>query len=133
MIFMVLLLVYLAFGVFLFIRDRTKELDLYLRTLVFIAAIACVRSCLMNKHCLKIHKEHFNNVKAGTKTFEIRNNDRAFQKGDSVLLREFDPSGTIESHKYSGRELEFKIGDVYPIDAERVVFSLLPIEVKGEH
>ena len=44
MIFMVLLLIYLAFGVFLLTRGWTKELDLYLRTLVFIAAIACVRS-----------------------------------------------------------------------------------------
>ena len=31
---------------------------------------------------------------------------------------------------YTGKELEFAIGDVYPIDANRVVFSLLPCENK---
>jgi len=75
----------------------------------------------MNHHSLKIAPEHYNNVAAGTKTFEIRVNDRAFQKGDTVTLRHF------EYNLYTdGMELKFKIGDAYPIDAERVVFSLLP-------
>ena len=84
----------------------------------------------MNEHYLKIWPEHFNNVKNGNKTFEIRKNDRAFQKGDFVRLKEFDPKvkkdieGFAIDGEYTGRSLDFKIGDVYPIDAERVVFSL---------
>lgn len=42
----------------------------------------------MNHH-IKIHPEHYNNVKAGTKTFEIRKSDRPYQKGDMVTLREY--------------------------------------------
>lgn len=44
------------------------------------------------KHELKFLPAYFEAVIAGEKTFEIRNNaDRGFQKGDSLILREFDP------------------------------------------
>lgn len=106
----------------------------------------------MNHHELKIWPEHYNNVKEGTKTFEIRVNDRGFQKGDKVSLYYYDlkdakarsirgyetplnfweTPNTMYSNSVSKDIpampcLEFIIGDVYPIDAERVVFSLLPI------
>lgn len=84
----------------------------------------------MNKHDLKIHREHYNNVRAGTKTFEIRKNDRAFQKGDIVTLSLWVE--TMNGFKYQIDQghpvLKFKVGDVYPIDAETVVFSLLPLD-----
>ena len=83
----------------------------------------------MNRHHLKILSEHYNNVANGTKTFEIRNNDRAFQKGDEVILQVFGNGQYIKFKRHDGSwempDLEFKVGDVYPIDAERVVFSLL--------
>ncbi len=96
----------------------------------------------MNHHHIKIHPEHYNNVKAGTKTFEIRKSDRPYQKGDIVTLNEYNPektrnfvdeyhgSGYYEEKTigYSGEKITFKIGDVYPIDADRVVFSLLKVE-----
>jgi len=82
----------------------------------------------MNNHSLKILREHYNNVRAGTKTFEIRKNDRAFQKGDTVSLSLF----IKETNEFWATEecpvLYFKVGDVYPIDAETVVFSLLKEE-----
>ena len=37
----------------------------------------------------------------GIKQFELRRNDRAFQCGDDLHLREWDP----ESREYTGREL----------------------------
>lgn len=88
----------------------------------------------MNHHRLKIYPEHYNNVKSGTKTFEIRDNDRGFQKGDLVTMFYWKRDGSRENHDimtYTSKDfpsLKFKIGDVYPIDTERVVFSLLPIE-----
>jgi hypothetical protein len=87
----------------------------------------------MNHHEIKILRQHYNNVKAGTKTFEIRNNDRAFQKGDLVTLKAFDPAsdrnpGYLSCYYHEMDDLNFTVGDVYPIDAERVVFSLLPIK-----
>ncbi len=42
-----------------------------------------------NLHSLKILPEYFKEVIAGNKTFEIRKNDRNFQVGDLVLLREY--------------------------------------------
>ena len=96
----------------------------------------------MNHHQLKIWPVHFENVRAGTKTFEIRKNDRAFQKGDQVTLNEYDPDELVNHSdvfvdyytkgKYSGRKLTFKVGDVYPIDSQRVVFSLLTTKEGAE-
>jgi hypothetical protein len=76
-------------------------------------------------HNLKIWPQHWERIFEGSKTFEIRVNDRAFQKGDKVVLRPWDK----EERKYLTHapfhDLHRTIGDVYPIDAERVVFSLL--------
>jgi hypothetical protein len=41
------------------------------------------------EHKLKILPEYFNAVKEGTKTFEIRKNDRGFKVGDTLLLKEW--------------------------------------------
>lgn len=88
------------------------------------------------KHELKIWPQYFSAVESGLKTFEVRKNDRGFQAGDSVQLREWNPEideydndpfgGSMNTPKgYTGRRVEFTIGYVLPIDAERVVFSLL--------
>ena len=87
----------------------------------------------MNHHNIKILPEHYNNVKAGTKTFEIRDNDRAYQKGDKVTLYFWEKDTLSGNIKYctdsAHPRLTFLVGDVYPIDSTRVVFSLL----KGRH
>ena len=51
-------------------------------------------------HDLKTIPPFFNEVKDGTKTFELRRNDRNFRVDDVLLLREYLP----ESNTYSGRE-----------------------------
>lgn len=88
------------------------------------------------KHELKIWPQYYCRVADGSKTFEVRKNDRGFQPGDDVTLREWDETkeevdvSPVTSHwqpiGYTGKALSFKIGYVLPIDAERVVFSLLP-------
>lgn len=40
-------------------------------------------------HSLKSSHEHFQNVWAGIKTFEIRKNDRHFKEGDFLVLQEW--------------------------------------------
>ena len=45
----------------------------------------------MTQHMLKCHTEYFEAIKNGTKTFECRYNDRNYQVGDELLLREYDP------------------------------------------
>lgn len=87
----------------------------------------------MRHHDLKIWPIYFERVRNGTKTFEVRNNDRDFQAGDTVTLKEFDNS-LPEHQALTGRCLDFSIGYVlrideiapHPIGCDRVVFSLLP-------
>lgn len=77
-------------------------------------------------HELKIWPQYFEAVTDGRKTFEVRVNDRGYQAGDTVILREWKPDEVRSPSHYTGNSVEFRIGYVLPIDAERVVFSLLP-------
>lgn len=52
-------------------------------------------------HELKTLPEYFEAVFMGYKTFEIRNNDRDFKKGDILILKEWNP----KTEQYTGREL----------------------------
>lgn len=63
-------------------------------------------------HELKAWPEPFRAVLAGAKTYEIRDSrDRSFAVGDSLLLREWDPTPRDEGLKsvgpvgYTGRKL----------------------------
>ena len=78
-------------------------------------------------HELKILPTHFVAVIEGRKTFEIRKDDRGFQAGDTVTLREYS-----EHQKYTGRRHSAAIGYVteYEQRPGYVVFSLVP-NVRG--
>ena len=96
------------------------------------------------KHELKIWPQYYSRVADGSKTFEVRDNDRGFQPNDIVILREYNPN--IKKTYYDtplnngfydevigftdSKPLEFKIGYVLPIDDKRVVFSLLKLGEK---
>ena len=41
-------------------------------------------------HALKTWPVYFKAVKEGSKTFEVRKDDRKFHVGDKVLLQEYD-------------------------------------------
>lgn len=57
----------------------------------------------MATHELKCHPTPFQQVLDGSKPFEVRQNDRNFQIGDTLHLREFQP--TVGPHGgYTGRE-----------------------------
>lgn len=61
-------------------------------------------------HELKTWPTFFEQVLCGDKTFEFRNNDRAYQKGDHIKLREFEfHRNSAEHYKYTGRELLVEI------------------------
>lgn len=56
-------------------------------------------------HDLKCWPEFFDDLVVGDKTFELRKDDRNFQIGDTLLLREWIP----KTEKYSGRKLTRRV------------------------
>lgn len=55
-------------------------------------------------HDLKTWPAYFERVANGEKTFEIRQDDRGYQRGDHLLLREYDPDHhSIAQYCYTGR------------------------------
>lgn len=54
-------------------------------------------------HELKCWPSFFEAVRDGDKTFEVRQNDRGFQRGDVLWLREYDPAKV--ANRYTGRTL----------------------------
>jgi hypothetical protein len=61
----------------------------------------------INIHELKIQSVHFADVLAHRKTHEVRFNDRDYQAGDCLNLREIDASGD-----YTGQEVNAEISHV---------------------
>lgn len=58
----------------------------------------------MPTHALKTLPGFFSDIVKGTKTFEVRKNDRNFKMGDKLLLQEFLPD-----KGYTGEEWEGEI------------------------
>ena len=61
-------------------------------------------------HDLKTWPEYFAAVLDGSKTFELRSNDRGFSVGDLLRLREWDP----ETSAYTGREVTRSVSYLLP-------------------
>ncbi len=56
-------------------------------------------------HELKCWPPYYYFIYQGIKTFELRNNDRNFQTGDMIVLKEYQPNKKI----YTGREMILRI------------------------
>lgn len=82
----------------------------------------------MVTHELKLLPEYYSYVESMVKTFELRKNDRNYQIGDILLLREWD-----DEDGYTGKSLYRKItyifvGDgTYGLREGYVILSLEPI------
>jgi ASC-1-like (ASCH) protein len=81
----------------------------------------------MSTHKLRIEPVFFEAVQSGRKTFEIRDDDRGFHVGDTVMLCEFNG-------QYTGRRLSAAIGYVTNFEQKPgyVVFSLLNPKIEPE-
>lgn len=80
----------------------------------------------MAKHRdLKCWTKYFDCVWDGTKTFEFRVNDRAYQVGDMVTLRDYDKNTST----FKTRRCRARIGYILPLEmlSDWVVFSLLDL------
>jgi hypothetical protein len=66
-------------------------------------------------HVLKCTPDYFQELWAGTKTAELRYNDRGYQEGDVLELQEWDPQGItwipggVTHGRYSGRTLRAQV------------------------
>lgn len=61
-------------------------------------------------HILKTWPPYYEDVLSGKKTFEVRKNDRNFEEGDWLFLREWCPV----DNKYTGRQIGYAITYVLP-------------------
>lgn len=85
----------------------------------------------MNTHRLKTLPQYWDAIKAGTKRFEIRWDDRGYMEGDTLELVRYDP----ESEAKSGQILQARVGYIfrpgadadYGITRGYVVMSIDPI------
>jgi ASC-1-like (ASCH) protein len=82
----------------------------------------------MALHELKIYKEYFSLIKHGQKPWEVRKDDRNFEVGDELVLREFDKNEL----NYTGRILHRKIdylqeGGQFGLEEGYVIMSLSKI------
>ena len=59
----------------------------------------------MTEHVLKTWPEHYAAIERGAKTCELRLNDRPYQVGDVLLLREFEPLNA----SYTGQQLRVRV------------------------
>lgn len=95
------------------------------------------------KHQLKTWPQFFERIANGSKTFELRQNDRDFQAGEILELREWAPrppgiAQLFNPGGYTGRTLFRKVGYTrqvgtigvqIPVELDGwVVMSLLPVE-----
>ena len=63
----------------------------------------------MKTHTIKILEDFADAVASGEKTFEIRENDRGYQKGDCVRFVVVDKSGVKVKHPLSGNKYAYEI------------------------
>ena len=74
----------------------------------------------MTTHWLKTWPGHFEAIVAGTKTFDVRNNDRFFKVGDTLELLEWKPAPGLFADSepctsvgsYTGRSTMREVGYV---------------------
>lgn len=99
----------------------------------------------MRTHTLKVDQEYMDALKSGEKTFEVRRDDRGFQKGDRLILARYgqnkrdggsfgymNPEGRVVSSYHDGSsvdKIERKIkyiltGGQFGIEPGHVVLQL---------
>ena len=84
---------------------------------------------MKHEHELKLLTEYYNRILMGQKTFEIRRNDRDFQVGDVLVLREFSGEEYLDSQPIRA---EVTYITNYEQKPDYVVMGFIIQEVKDE-
>lgn len=80
---------------------------------------------MSKQHFLKILPEFFAAVVDGSKTFELRKNDRDFQVGDTVILQEFDHKTNTYTSDFVVKQISFMLTGVYGLEPGVSCLSLV--------
>ena len=71
-------------------------------------------------HELKTWPDYYRHLVDGTKTFEYRRNDRGFKVGDTLDLREWEPT----FDRYTGRSMRRIVSYILDVGGGFVVMAL---------
>lgn len=85
------------------------------------------------EHKLKILPQYFKAVQEGTKTFEVRKNDRGFKVEDTLLLREWNKKDLQRESNFTGQEITKEIsyileGGQYGLEEGYCILGLKNVE-----
>lgn len=83
----------------------------------------------MKLHTIKILPEYYQETAAGNKLFELRVNDRNYQKNDKLLMQEFN------GENYTGREITAYItyvfkGGSFGLASDHCIVGIRIIDIK---
>lgn len=82
------------------------------------------------EHVLKTWSVYWDAIASGRKNFEVRRDDRGFQRGDILVLRRFDPkTGLYDRVGYDYRDIRKRVayiltGGQWGIEPGHVVMGL---------
>lgn len=88
-------------------------------------------------HELKILPQYFEDVKCGHKTFELRKDDREFQTGDILMLKEFNQNKKYKTineteTNFSGkkvlRQIKYILKDIEGLNKNYAILGIKPID-----
>ena len=83
-------------------------------------------------HNLKIKEQFADAIASGDKTFEVRYNDRGFQKGDYVTFTVIDDWDLSIQHVITDKLYKIiYVLNVWPVTAGYVVFSIREVTDAG--
>jgi hypothetical protein len=75
-------------------------------------------------HILKTIDHYFRAISDGDKNFEVRRDDRGFQKGDTLILREVDQNGIYTRNEEIRKITYILTGGQFGIEPGYVVLGL---------
>lgn len=82
-------------------------------------------------HELKTWPDYYECLVDGTKTFEYRRDDRGFKVGDTLYLREWEPTawsiGVATLGRYTGREMRRRVTYLLHAGTDFVVMALAEV------
>lgn len=86
----------------------------------------------MTYHVLKCWEHYWNAIERGDKNFEVRLNDRGFQRGDVLILRCTSPNGELLRLDELRRRVTYVLyGGQFGIIPGYVVMGLKPVDLPG--